>query len=210
MSNYIHAITCIIIDMHINKCKFRTRNHWIIPPPKAPSPPNHSKKKHPHDVFSNHHPKNHRISSFSGLSEAGRISLKFWVKRQLKATISTWLGWKVDDWNSEIIPSLKLTAKAPESGPKPKRKQSYSNHPFSGDMLVSERVTLHPGYTNSSPLKIDDWKKFNFLCGWHIFKGLYVSFREGISSFFPNCRDHILMNGAYNVNVRKSLQVWWI
>ena len=36
--------------------------------------------------------------------------------------------------------SLKLTAKAPENRPGPKRKRSYSNHPFSGAMLVSGRV----------------------------------------------------------------------
>ena len=30
------------------------------------------------------------------------------------------------------LPSLKLTAKAPENGPGPKRKRSSSNHPFSG------------------------------------------------------------------------------
>ena len=56
MSNYIHAITCIIIYMGILLMQIQTRNHWIIPPPKAPSPPNHS-KKHPQDVFSNHHQK---------------------------------------------------------------------------------------------------------------------------------------------------------
>ena len=39
--------------------------------------------------------------------------------------------------------SLKLTAKAPENRPKPKRKGLYSNHPFSGaKMLVSGRVTI--------------------------------------------------------------------
>ena len=40
-----------------------------------------------------------------------------------------------------VVPSLKLTAKAPENRPGPKRKQSYSNHPFSGAnlLLVSER-----------------------------------------------------------------------
>ena len=43
----------------------------------------------------------------------------------------------------DVIHSLKLTAKAPENSPGPKRKQSYSNHPFSGaKMLVSGRV--HP------------------------------------------------------------------
>ena len=33
-----------------------------------------------------------------------------------------------------FIHSLKLTAKAPENRPKPKREPSYSNHPFSGAM----------------------------------------------------------------------------
>ena len=39
------------------------------------------------------------------------------------------------------IPSLKLTAKAPESRPKPNRKGSYSNsnHPFLGAIYVSFR-----------------------------------------------------------------------
>ena len=39
--------------------------------------------------------------------------------------------------------SLRLTAKAPENRPKPKRKRSSSNHPFSGvnSLLVSGRVT---------------------------------------------------------------------
>jgi len=41
---------------------------------------------------------------------------------------------------SQNLPSLKLTAKAPENRPGPKRKQSYSNHPFSGAMLVLGRV----------------------------------------------------------------------
>ena len=34
--------------------------------------------------------------------------------------------------NSFLVPSLKLTAIAPENRPKPKRIPSYSNHPFSG------------------------------------------------------------------------------
>ena len=37
------------------------------------------------------------------------------------------------------IPSLKLTARAPENRPGPERKQSYSNHPFSGAFAVSFR-----------------------------------------------------------------------
>ena len=42
-------------------------------------------------------------------------------------------------WN--WMPFLKLTANAPENRPKPTRKGSYSNHPFSGaKMLVSGRV----------------------------------------------------------------------
>ena len=40
------------------------------------------------------------------------------------------------------LPSLKLTAIAPENRPKPNRKQSYSNHPFLGVMLVSGRVSF--------------------------------------------------------------------
>ena len=39
------------------------------------------------------------------------------------------------------LASLKLTAKAPENRPGPKRKGSSSNHPFSGDMLVSVSAT---------------------------------------------------------------------
>ena len=38
------------------------------------------------------------------------------------------------------LPSLKLTVCPPENRPGPKRKRSYSNHPFSGDMLVSGRI----------------------------------------------------------------------
>ena len=36
---------------------------------------------------------------------------------------------------AQTIHSLKLTANAPENRPKPKRKRSYSNHPFSGAMF---------------------------------------------------------------------------
>ena len=43
--------------------------------------------------------------------------------------------------------SLKLTANAPENRPGPKRKRSYSNHPFSGAMLVSGRVLINPYIT---------------------------------------------------------------
>ena len=39
------------------------------------------------------------------------------------------------------VPSPKLTANAPET---PKRKRLSSNHPFSGDMLVSGRVSKIP------------------------------------------------------------------
>ena len=39
---------------------------------------------------------------------------------------------------------LKLTAKAPENRPfTPKRKQSYSNHPFSGRVSKSSEANLH-------------------------------------------------------------------
>ena len=31
-----------------------------------------------------------------------------------------------------VLPNLKLTANAPENRPGPKRKRSYSNHPFPG------------------------------------------------------------------------------
>ena len=42
-----------------------------------------------------------------------------------------------------LLPSLKLTARALENRPGPKRKRSYSNHPFSGGnlLLVSGRET---------------------------------------------------------------------
>ena len=44
------------------------------------------------------------------------------------------------------LPSLKLTANAPEKRPGPKRKRSYSNHPFLGSkMLVSGRVDTKNG-----------------------------------------------------------------
>ena len=58
MSNYIHAITCIIIYMGILLMQIQNTqplNHSSQK--KTPSPPNHSKKKHPQDVFSNHHQK---------------------------------------------------------------------------------------------------------------------------------------------------------
>ena len=96
MSNYIHAITCIIIYMGILLMQIQNTpplNHSS--PKKTPSPPNNSKKTSP-GCFLKSSPKKSPNQFFSGLSEAGRISLKFWVKRQLKATISTWLGWKVD------------------------------------------------------------------------------------------------------------------
>ena len=55
-----------------------------------------------------------------------------------------------------ILPSLKLTANAPENRPKrTKRKRSSSNHPFSGDtqsMLVSGRViykSVDPRYSDT-------------------------------------------------------------
>ena len=38
--------------------------------------------------------------------------------------------------------TLPKTNIAPENRPGPKRKRSHSNHPFSGAMLVSERVVL--------------------------------------------------------------------
>ncbi len=40
------------------------------------------------------------------------------------------------------VHSLKLTAKAPENRPGPKRKSILKKHPFSGAMLVSGRVTF--------------------------------------------------------------------
>ena len=45
--------------------------------------------------------------------------------------------WTITLSKSKYLPSLKLTAKAPENGPKPKRKRSSSNHPFSGVLAVS-------------------------------------------------------------------------
>ena len=45
-----------------------------------------------------------------------------------------------------IKTTLKLTANTPENRPGPKRKQSYSNHPFSDAMLASGRVAGR-GYT---------------------------------------------------------------
>ena len=44
------------------------------------------------------------------------------------------------------LPSLKLTANAPENGPKANRKGSYSNHPFLGAFAVSFREGSSPGF----------------------------------------------------------------
>ena len=52
------------------------------------------------------------------------------------------------DRGLEDLPSLKLTYIASENRPKPKRKQSYSNHPFSGAMLVYQRVVSMFQYGN--------------------------------------------------------------
>ena len=49
------------------------------------------------------------------------------------------------------LPSLKLTANAPENRPKPNRKHSYSNHPFSGAFAVSFREGIH---CKNGPLSI--------------------------------------------------------
>ena len=110
MSNYIHAITCIIIYMGILLMQIQNTQPLNHSSPKSTFTPQPLKKNIPR-MFSQIITKKSPNQFLSGLPEAGRISLKFWVKRQLKATISTWLGWKVDDWNSEIIPSLKLTVR---------------------------------------------------------------------------------------------------
>ena len=54
--------------------------------------------------------------------------------------------WTITLSKSKYLPSLKLTAKAPENGPKPKRKRSSSNHPFSGVLAVSFREGIFYGY----------------------------------------------------------------
>ena len=54
--------------------------------------------------------------------------------------------WTITLSKSKYLPSLKLTAKAPENGPKPKRKRSSSNHPFSGVLAVSFREGILYGY----------------------------------------------------------------
>ena len=67
--------------------------------------------------------------------------------------------------------TLPKTNIAPENRPGPKRKQSYSNHPFLGAMLVSGRV----------PLKNGGWE--TILSFWDgVFSGQTVSFREGIEN----------------------------
>ena len=53
------------------------------------------------------------------------------------------LGWwlLLDGVGPQVIHPLKITAKAPENRQNPKRKQSYSNHPFQGLwLLVSGRL----------------------------------------------------------------------
>ena len=53
-------------------------------------------------------------------------------------------------YHGHPVPSLKLTAKAPENRPKPKRKGSSSNHQFSGAMLVSGRVISEAIFAKTS------------------------------------------------------------
>ena len=52
-----------------------------------------------------------------------------------EAPTSVKLGLEKQFWG--VFSPLKLTAIAPENGQNPERKQSYSNHPFSGAFAVS-------------------------------------------------------------------------
>ena len=74
------------------------------------------------------------------------------------------------------VPSLKLTANAPENRPKPNRKGSYYNHPFVGAFAVSFRE----GRIEQKPLSNCfiaiggvQHPKYSFQCG-----------KEGIFFFF--------------------------
>ena len=69
-------------------------------------------------------------------------------KEQFNLATHSWIyhfaSW--DGWYCYNIHTLPETNIAPENRPGPKRKQSYSNHPFSGaKMLVSGRVLLLEG-----------------------------------------------------------------
>ena len=70
MSNYIHAITCIIIYMGILLMQIQNTPPLNHSSPKTPSPPNHSKKTSPGCVLKSS-PKNRRISSFPACRKPG-------------------------------------------------------------------------------------------------------------------------------------------
>ncbi len=61
---------------------------------------------------------------------------------------------------SDKLPSLKLTAKAPENRPGPKRKQSSSNHPFS--FLANVAVSFRGGWPPESWGELEDDDMFSF------------------------------------------------
>ena len=76
-------------------------------------------------------------------------------------------GREMGDAASVTLPETNI---APENGPKPKRKQSYSNHPFSGaKMFVSWSVLLiiRCGACGIK-VKVRSWK-----CGWHVCNSVY-------------------------------------
>ena len=60
----------------------------------------------------------------------------------LKLGRKAWIPMTAGHEYRGIVPSLKLTAKAPENRPSPKRKGSSPNHHFSGAMLVLGSVAV--------------------------------------------------------------------
>ena len=113
----------------------------------------------------------------------------------------------------EVIPSLKLTANAPENRPNPKRKGSYSNHPFfRGKLFVSGTVFQMRNF--KVWIYKDERKRASYF-GFSS-RDLASPFRkeQGYALLFPYCihENGILTSTWYDliVNVRKIPVSWML
>ena len=91
------------------------------------------------------------------------------------------------------LPSLKLTAKAPENRPGPNRKVVFQSHPFSEAMLVSGMVPYQPLFGHQH-FDLDSYHLGSIRCFQDMARGLLNVHSWGTFSKMkvPSCFSNLL------------------